>query len=96
LAEASGRRNSILHTLGNLTIITQPLNSAVSNSAWKDKKPQMLKSSLLPINQQLISYDTWNEEIISRRGEELFERAKSIWCAPSNIKIITLVGKIKV
>jgi hypothetical protein len=56
----------------------------------------MLKSSLLPINQQLISYDTWNEEIISRRGEELFERAKSIWCAPSNIKIITLVGKIKV
>jgi hypothetical protein len=83
VAEGTMRRNSMLQTFGNLTILTQPLNSAVSNSAWKDKKPQLLQSSLLPINQQLVSYETWDEETIERRGKELFERAKSIWPAPS-------------
>lgn len=82
IAKATSRRNSMLQTFGNLTILTQPLNSAVSNSAWKEKKPQLLQSSLLPINQQLVSYETWDEEAIERRGKELFERAKLIWPAP--------------
>ena len=84
IADATRRRDSVLQTLGNLTILTQPLNSAVSNSAWKDKKPQLLQSSLLPINQQLFSFETWDEAAIERRGKELFERAKSIWPAPSS------------
>jgi hypothetical protein len=83
VAEATVRRYSMLQTLGNLTILTQPLNSAVSNSAWKDKKPQLLQSSLLPINQQLVSYEKWDEETIERRGKELFARALLIWPAPS-------------
>jgi len=82
-AEATTRRNSVLHTVGNLTILTQPLNSAVSNSAWPVKKPQLLQASLLPINQQLHQYETWDEGAIERRGKELFERAKVIWPAPS-------------
>ena len=83
VAEATRRRNSVLDVLGNLTILTQALNSTVSNGAWNIKKPEMLKASLLPINQQLIAYDTWTEETIDRRGKELFERAKSIWPASS-------------
>jgi len=82
IAEATKRRNSALQTLGNLTILTQPLNSAVSNSAWKDKKPQLLQASLLPINQQLVSYDIWDEGTIEQRGKELFARAISFWPAP--------------
>lgn len=83
VAEATLRRESVLHTLGNLTILAQPLNSAVSNSAWQIKKPQLLNASLLPINQQLISYEEWNEKTIERRGKELFERAKLIWPGPT-------------
>jgi len=78
------RRNALLQTFGNLTILVQPLNSAVSNDAWEAKKPQLLQSSLLPINQQLISYATWDEEAIVQRSNELYERAKSIWPRPLN------------
>jgi len=86
IADATQRRDSVLQTLGNLTILTQPLNSAVSNSAWKDKKPQLLQSSLLPINQQLFAFETWDETAIESRGKELFERAKSIWPAPATVE----------
>ncbi|MGI0062040.1 MAG: HNH endonuclease family protein [Nitrosotalea sp.] len=80
--KSTNQRNSALQTFGNLTILTQPLNSAVSNSAWSVKKPQLLQSSLLPINQQLFSIEVWDEKAIQNRGKELFERAKSIWPSP--------------
>lgn len=83
---STNQRDSSLQMLGNLTILTQPLNSAVSNSAWSIKKPQLLQSSLLPINQQLFSIEIWDEESIKNRGKELFERAKIIWPAPSIVK----------
>jgi len=50
---------------------------------WKNKQPEILKSSLLPINQQLFTYDKWDEDDIERRGKELFEKAKLIWTVPS-------------
>jgi hypothetical protein len=82
-AVASRRRNSFLQTLGNLTILTQPLNSSVSNSSWEVKKPALLASSLLPINQQLHAYLVWDEAAIVHRGEELFQRALQLWPGPS-------------
>jgi Protein of unknown function (DUF1524)/Protein of unknown function DUF262 len=81
-AEATRRRNAILQTLGNLTLLTQPLNSAVSNSPWKDKKPALLCASLLPINQQLCFVDSWDEVAIEARSEALFGQALNIWPGP--------------
>lgn len=85
-ADATRRRNSLLHTFGNLTILTQALNSAVSKSSWDKKKPELLCSSLLPINQQFHSVEKWSEEAIERRSKELFQRAISIWPAPTRSK----------
>jgi len=79
MAIAADRRNALLQTLGNLTILTQALNSLVSNSGWTIKKPALLKASLLPINQQLHEADTWDESAIEERSKELFERAIKIW-----------------
>lgn len=79
------RRNALLQTFGNLTIIMQPLNSSVSNSAWTTKKPELLKASLLPINQQLHGVDVWDEASIKKRGREIFDRALKIWPAPGQI-----------
>lgn len=81
-AEATRRRNMILQTLGNLTILTQSLNSSVSNSAWKDKKPELLIVSLLPINQKLHAAETWDETAIEERSKALFVRAIKIWPSP--------------
>ena len=78
-AVATRKRNAVLQTIGNLTILTQPLNSATSNSAWVKKKPELLRHSLLPINQQLHDIDPWDEAAIEKRSEELFQRAAKLW-----------------
>ncbi len=68
----------------HLTILTQPLNSAVSNSSWENKKSGLLNASLLPINQSLSAFEIWDEAMIETRSEELFERAMTIWPGPSS------------
>lgn len=78
-AEATRRRNAALQTMGNLTILTQSLNSSASNSEWSVKKPALLQNSLLPINQQLHAADTWDEKAIDLRGEDLLGRALNLW-----------------
>jgi len=77
--KATLERTSVLHTMGNLTILTQPLNSAVKNYAWERKKPELLSHSLLPINQQLHAVDVWDEDVIQKRGDDLFQRALQLW-----------------
>jgi hypothetical protein len=77
-------RNAALQTLGNLTILTHPLNSSVSNGPWKDKRPEILRLSLLPINQALHDYETWDEASIQQRGDELLKRALKRWPRPAS------------
>lgn len=81
-AIATKYRNSILQTIGNLTILTQPLNSSFRNKAWNVKKPALLSVSLLSINQQLHQYNSWDESNIETRSKELFNRALNIWPKP--------------
>ena len=82
-AEATKKRNFALQTIGNLTILTQQLNSSVSNSHWPAKKPELLRSSLLPINQKLHEYEVWDEDAIEHRSKALFSIASKIWPAPA-------------
>jgi uncharacterized protein with ParB-like and HNH nuclease domain len=76
---ASRHRNQLVQTMGNLTILTQALNSSVSNSEWNIKLPEMLKHSLVPINLSLADKIVWDETTITTRGKELLERAVMVW-----------------
>lgn len=78
-AAATRIRHAALQTFGNLTILTQPLNSAVSNCSWLKKRPELLRHSLLPINQGLHSISDWDEAAIQARSDEMFERALTLW-----------------
>lgn len=73
------KRNALLQTFGNLTILTLALNSAASNGPWTQKKPEILRHSLLPINQQLQNWEVWDETSIAKRGDEIFRRALKLW-----------------
>lgn len=82
-AEATRKRNGLIQTFGNLTILTQQLNSSVSNSPWDVKKPELLGISLLPINQQLLhDVKVWDESAIEKRSKILLKNAISIWRSP--------------
>jgi len=76
------RRNRLKHSIGNLTLLTQPLNSSVSNGPY-DRKRAALQSpehgSLLVLNREITQHEDWDEEAIERRSAELFSRAQLIW-----------------
>ena len=79
------RRNLMLHTIGNLTLLTQPLNSIISNGSFARKQPEITQQSSLRLNsyfQKFSIHDTWDEMTISKRGTELFEDALKIWPQP--------------
>lgn len=82
-AEIEAHRNRVLHTFGNLTLLTKALNPSVSNGPWQEKKAAILEYSSLNLNRRLAHADIWNEEAIRRRGQETVELAIEIWPRPS-------------
>jgi hypothetical protein len=79
LEQTRERRNSRLHRLGNLTIVTQPLNASMSNAPWPTKRSELNKHSKLLINARLADYDEWDELYIEERGRWLAQRLVEIW-----------------
>lgn len=81
--EAEANRNRLVHTFGNLTLLTNKLNPSVSNGDWKTKKEGIRKHSILMLNKEFSDYSSWDEKQIEDRGKSLFKLAKRIWPAPS-------------
>jgi len=57
---AIAARRAALHTLGNLTLVTVPGNSAASNSGFMEKA-DWLKKSLLALNLEILERPTWGK-----------------------------------
>lgn len=84
-AEAGDRRDHIVHTLGNLTLLTRKLNPSVSNGPWQKKLAQISRHSLLRLNKEIEAHDqgTWDEAAIHARGKSLAAPACKTWPRPS-------------
>lgn len=85
-SEAETRREALIHSFGNLTLLTQPLNSAISNGPFSKKRPEIAKQSKLRLNtyfQTLTDSDQWNEENIEARSASLFDIALQVWPRPN-------------
>lgn len=71
----------LLHTIGNLTIVAQDWNSAMSNLPYESKRAK-LKGHALRINSDYFSTNTpeiWNADAIRARASWLIEIAIKIW-----------------
>lgn len=80
--QAKDQRNRLLHTMGNLTLITGSLNPSLSNAGWQAKKPELTKYSKLNLNRYFHDCDEWSEDAIARRGAVLLDLALQIWPYP--------------
>lgn len=83
--ENQEKRNRLLHSIGNLTLVTQGFNSALSNEAFAVKRPEIVTTSLLMLNTHFQAYgdnDAWDEQEIVARAEGLFAHALKIWSFP--------------
>jgi hypothetical protein len=83
---ALAARNSHLHLLGNLTVVTRPLNAALSNAAWQVKQKELNKHSKLLLNSRLVEGhpEAFDEAAIDERGRFLAERVLAIWPGPTS------------
>ena len=77
------RRDLLVHTIGNLTLVKSSFNPVLSNREWSMKKDAIEEHSVLILNRTLVQYDVWDEERIRERSTQLFEHARKIWPRPS-------------
>jgi len=78
-------RENLLHTLGNLTLLTLALNDSIKNGPFSKKHSEITKQSELRLNADLLSLPQpfeWNEDAILKRGQKLFSTAIQIWPHP--------------
>lgn len=83
--ESRAKRERLLHSIGNLTLVTQAFNSSLSNAAFAVKRPEIVTTSLLMLNTHFQAYgehDVWDEAQIIKRAEALFELARQVWPLP--------------
>ena len=75
------RRNRLVHSVGNLTLVNQPLNSALSNAPWKEKRVTLNDHTTLFLNKDLLDNapDVWDEAAIAERAKRLSRVAARVW-----------------
>jgi hypothetical protein len=78
----AARRNMLIHTLGNLTLITGEFNSGLQHKAWGEKKPELLRYSKLNLTQYFHNVESWGEDEVRARGEVLFAEMVKMWPVP--------------
>ena len=91
--ETEQSRRSMVHVLGNMTLLTQKLNSKVSNGAWlgtEGKAAALRQQSTLLLNRDLTedSSQQWTTDAISQRTKELTESFLSVWAVPAGHKVV--------
>lgn len=69
------------NTIGNLTLTNY--NSEMSNNSFQVKK-EYYKNSNIQITREISKIDSWTQESILQRANELFEIIKDIWKLPKD------------
>jgi hypothetical protein len=82
-------RDRIIHTLGNLTLLTGKLNSKVSNGPWLGsggKREGLEAHDVLLLNRGLSksNSENWTDESIRDRTQRLAQIITQIWTVPPN------------
>ncbi len=84
--EQAADRDRKIQQFGNLTIVTQALNSKVSNGPWMQKRAHFLASDDVLITKDallLAGDDPWDELAIEVRTDQLVDEILDLWPAPA-------------
>jgi hypothetical protein len=80
----SEERERLVHSFGNLTLLTQPLNSSISNSGFPVKRVEIAKQSAFGLNRYFVDMAEWDVDQMRTRGKALFESALRLWPRPAS------------
>ena len=81
---AALERKTLIHTVGNLTLVAGRLNSSMSNSSWENKRDGLLEHSVLLLNNELMGEPNWDENAIRRRSRRLAKLVAEVWPGPDS------------
>jgi hypothetical protein len=78
-------RERLLHSLGNLTLVNDRLNPALSNASWATKRETLGQHTTLHLNKRLLAEQQvdWDETTIRDRSRALAELVVKVWPRPS-------------
>ncbi len=83
--EAQAERAKLINTIGNLTLVTQKVNSRLSNGPWLYKRKKLNDFSVLLMNKRLLDEsdtDRWDDEDIRNRSARMANLCTEIWPEP--------------
>ncbi len=80
--EAIRYRDRLIHTLGNLTLVTKSFNSSVGNLTFDRKRKEFEDQSILMLTKDFIKKEKWSENEIVERSKTLSQYARQIWSSP--------------
>ena len=82
-------REALIHTIGNLTLLTGRLNSKVANGPWQGnggKREAIKAHDVLLLNRRVLTIaDTrgqWSDDAVQERTQEMIEAIIEIWPVP--------------
>ncbi len=90
--ETEGERDSLVQTLGNLTLVTQSLNARMSNAAWSaanGKRAALIRHDTLLLTRDVVHEhpESWADADIRERTEGLLEALTSTWPVPDGHRV---------
>ena len=77
--QLAGERSLYLQSIGNLTLVTNRLNSKLSNGPFTKKRVALSENSVLMLNKEVCEHNTWDVRQIQDRTNELFTIFCKIW-----------------
>lgn len=83
--DEEAERQSHVHRLGNLTLITSSLNSKVSNGPWATKRKALLEHNTIKLTGRLVEQADrvdWDEVSIDQRTDALVGALLKVWPVP--------------
>ena len=82
--EAEIDRGAHVHRLGNLTLLTESLNSSVSNGAWQRKRDKLAKYDVFLMNRHFHdpATEVWDEDRIDARTQTMIDALLATWPVP--------------
>ncbi len=83
-------RSALVHTIGNLTLVTDSLNASMSNASWPVKRRHLLEHSALTLNRGLPEH--WDGDAIIARSRHLAALAVSLWRRPAPAETDSLLA----
>ena len=83
--EDGTHRDQLVHRLGNLVLLTQSLNSKMSNGPWSEKRTALVDHSTLLTTKSVVDEnpDEFSDDSLLARTRALADAILSIWPVPA-------------